>query len=135
MKILQFAFDSSENNIYLPHTFNKNCVVYTGTHDNNTTLGWYYDASKHDLQKSINYMDCEGKSFVRSMIRQAFSSVADTAVIPMQDLLELGAHARMNIPGTIADNWQWKMVSGQMDDCLAQDMAAMNALFGRGLAQ
>jgi len=135
MKILQFAFDSSENNIYLPHTFNKNCVVYTGTHDNNTTLGWYYDASKQDLQKSINYMDCEGKSFVRSMIRQAFSSVADTAVIPMQDLLELGAHARMNIPGTIADNWQWKMVSGQMDDCLAQDMAAMNTLFGRGLAQ
>ncbi len=132
MKILQFAFDSSENNIYLPHTYNKNCVVYTGTHDNNTTLGWYYDASDQDVRRSVKYMDCEGKSFVKSMIRQALSSVADTAIVPMQDLLELGAHARMNIPGTIDNNWQWKMISGQMDGCMAEEIAALNALYGRG---
>jgi 4-alpha-glucanotransferase len=131
MKILQFAFDSSENNIYLPHTFDKNCIVYTGTHDNNTTLGWHYEASEHDIERSVKYMDCEGKSFVKAMVRLAWASVADTAIAPMQDFLELGAHARMNTPGTIENNWQWKMQSGQLDDCLSHEIATLNNLFGR----
>lgn len=131
MKILQFAFDSCENNIYLPHTFEKQCVVYTGTHDNNTTLGWFFEASEQDSNKSIKYMDCEGKSFVKAMIRLAWASVANTAIVPMQDLLELGAHARMNTPGTIENNWHWKMQTGQIDDCLAQEMEHLNHLYGR----
>lgn len=132
MKILQFAFDSSENNVYLPHTYLPNCVVYTGTHDNNTTLGWHNEAVEEDVIKSVKYMDCEGKSFVKSMIRLAWSSVAETAIVPMQDILELGAHARMNTPGTIENNWLWKMIPEQIDDCLAHELSVLNMLYGRG---
>lgn len=132
MKILQFAFDSSENNCYLPHTYDKNCVVYTGTHDNNTSLGWMEEASECDATKALKYLHCTKNDFVQSLIRLAISSVADIAIIPMQDLLGLDATARMNIPGTVGNNWNWKMTDEQIKSVNIEEYALMNQLFNRG---
>ncbi len=131
MKILQFAFDSSECNCYLPHTFDKNCVVYTGTHDNNTTLGWIHEASEKDVSKAMDYMNCTPTTFVPALIRLALASVADIAIIPMQDILELDATARMNIPGTIGDNWKWKMTDAELKSVKVEEYALMNQLYNR----
>ncbi len=132
MKVLQFAFDSSEFNSYLPHTYNKNCVVYTGTHDNNTSLGWLQDASEMDVAKALHYMHCTKNTFVNSLIRMALASVADIAIIPMQDILELDATARMNIPGTLGNNWKWKMTEAQLKSVNVEEYALMNQLYNRG---
>lgn len=132
MKILQFAFDSSECNCYLPHTYDKNCVVYTGTHDNNTSLGWMQEALEKDVSKAVHYMHCTKKTFVHSLIRLALASVADIAIIPMQDILELDATARMNVPGTVGDNWKWKMTDAQLKSVKVEEYALMNQLYNRG---
>ena len=108
MKILQFAFDSGENNNYLPHTYNNNCVVYTGTHDNNTILGWYNHASASDKKKVKEYLGGLHDGIVKSMIRLAWESVAEIAIVPLQDILELDEKSRMNMPGTMSKNWIWK---------------------------
>jgi len=132
MKILQFAFDSSENNEYLPHNYTQNSVVYTGTHDNNTSLGWMNDASIDDLNKAINYMNCTQKSFVHSLVRLVLASTANIAIIPMQDLLELNENARMNIPGTPNDNWNWKLTQLNVDSLNSETYKFLNQLYGRG---
>jgi 4-alpha-glucanotransferase len=108
MKILQFAFDSTEQNNYLPHTYEKNCVVYTGTHDNDTTLGWYSKCSPHDRNWVNLYLNTDGSDICWDFIRAAWSSVADIAIIPLQDLLGLGSEARMNTPATTGTNWKWR---------------------------
>ncbi len=132
MKILQFAFDSSECNCYLPHTYDYNCVVYTGTHDNNTTLGWMHEASESDLLKATQYLHCTPNTFVSSLIRTALASVADIAIIPMQDILELDETARMNIPGTVGgNNWKWKMTNNQLKSIKTEEFSLMNQLFNR----
>lgn len=108
MKIVQFAFDSGSSNPYLPHNHQKNSVVYTGTHDNDTTLGWYHSLT--DLQKSrvSYYVGSSGEKTVECLLRTVFMSVADTAIIPFQDLIRLGSEARMNVPGTAFGNWGWR---------------------------
>lgn len=108
MKIVQFAFDSGSSNPYLPHNHQKNSVVYTGTHDNDTTLGWYHSLT--DLQKSrvSYYVGSNGEKTVECLLRTVFMSVADTAIIPFQDLIRLGSEARMNVPGTAFGNWGWR---------------------------
>ena len=132
MKILQFAFDSREESDYLPHNYEKNCVVYTGTHDNQTTTGWFKTLNKKDKMFAKRYLNITGnKNIAWIFIRAALSSVADTAVIPMQDYLELGDEARMNTPSTLGDNWKWRMGKNVLTDELAQEIRQLTKLYGR----
>lgn len=113
MKVLQFAFDSREDSDYLPHNYIKNCVVYTGTHDNDTILGWFDTLPKKDKKFCIDYLRLtrrEGYNF--GMINHAMSSIADTVIITMQDLMGLHSEGRMNIPSTVGDNWKWRATDG-----------------------
>lgn len=133
MKILQFAFDSKEESIYLPHNYTKNCVVYTGTHDNDTTLGWYTSLAKEDRKfadKYLNIRDDE-EEVEWEFIRAAISSVADIAIIPMQDYLGLDETARINIPSTLGDNWKWRMKKNVCTDKLAERIKKLSKLYGR----
>ncbi len=132
MKILQFAFDSREESDYLPHNYDANSVVYTGTHDNDTTMGWYRTLDSGDkafARKYLNIRDC--RDVVWDFIRAAVSSVSDTAIIPMQDYLGLGSEARINIPSTVGNNWKWRMVRGQANKELAEKIYTMCKLYGR----
>ncbi len=108
MKILQFAFDSDEENDYLPHTYDKNCVVYTGTHDNDTTVGWYRKCSEGDRYWVNTYLKIDGSDIAWDFIRAAWASVADIAMVPLQDPLRLDSDARMNTPATSGQNWKWR---------------------------
>lgn len=116
MKILQFAFHSNEKDQYLPHNYSTGFVVYTGTHDNDTLRGWYYSLDKNIKMKVLEYAGADEHQFVGKMIKMAWSSVARMALIPMQDLLELGGEGRMNTPGTPAGNWQWRYRNDQISD-------------------
>ena len=110
MKVLQFAFDSREDSDYLPHNFTRNCVAYIGTHDNNTIVGWFNSAPAADVNKAREYIRLrEGESAARAMLCVLWGSVAQLAIAPMQDLLELDSFARMNTPSTLGGNWQWRM--------------------------
>lgn len=108
MKIVQFAFDSGASNGYLPHNYQKNCVVYTGTHDNDTTVGWYTALSDAQRRRVDSYVGSGGDDTVGALLRAVFMSVADTAIVPLQDLIRLGTDARMNVPGTAFGNWRWR---------------------------
>jgi 4-alpha-glucanotransferase len=131
MKILQFAFDSSEANDYLPHNYPKNCVVYTGTHDNDTATGWIKNANQEDRNLLLDYLASDGVNVCWDMIRLAWASVAYTAIVPMQDLLGLGSEARMNLPGTTVNNWIWRAKSSDFTDELAERLAHLTKLYGR----
>lgn len=132
MKVLQFAFDDSEDSDYLPHKYNGNAVVYTGTHDNDTTVGWYSTLNRRDKAFAKHYLNIRSTKEIHwDFIRAALSSVADTAVIPMQDYLGLGAEARINIPSTLGDNWKWRLKKGQLDEGLAKRIREMTKLYGR----
>lgn len=132
MKILQFAFDSREESDYLPHNYPTNCVVYTGTHDNDTTLGWYRSLNRRDKAFAKRYLNIKSDKDVQWVfIRSALSSVADTAVIPMQDYLGLGAEARMNVPSTLGTNWKWRMKKGACTPELAKQIRDVVKLYGR----
>lgn len=133
MKILQFAFDSREESDYLPHNYSCNSVVYTGTHDNDTTMGWFDTLNRKDKAFAKRYLNITSRKDVHwEFIRAALASVSDTAIIPMQDYLGLGAEARMNIPSTLGNNWKWRMPDGQLTDELAEKIRAMTKLYGRG---
>lgn len=133
MKVLQFAFDSREESDYLPHNYDKNCVVYTGTHDNDTTLGWYKSFDKKDRAFANAYLDIapRAKTVELKFVRAALSSVADTAVIPIQDYLGLGSEARINRPSTLGINWMWRLEKDQCTEELAQEMLKMSKMYGR----
>ena len=133
MKVLQFAFDSREESDYMPHNYQRNCVVYTGTHDNDTTRSWFTTADPADVWKALDYFGMEDDTDgTYGFIRAALSSVADLAVIPMQDYLDLGHEARINTPSTLGgNNWRWRMKKKQMSPGLAQRMARMAELYGR----
>ncbi|MCM1125679.1 MAG: 4-alpha-glucanotransferase [Lachnospiraceae bacterium] len=132
MKILQFAFEADKDNDYLPHNYTQNSVVYTGTHDNDTTVGWFQSMSRKDRNYAKRYLNFRGNKNVEwEFIRAALSSVADTAIIPMQDYLGLGKEARINIPSTLGNNWKWRMKKGQADDELAQKIYEMTKLYAR----
>lgn len=115
MKVLQFAFDYDLNNFHLPNNYKtSNCVCYTGTHDNNTIRGWWNDELKHDLNKqnyirNITWKPITEQSICKDMIEFALQSKAETVIIPMQDILELGSESRINTPGTTTNNWCWRM--------------------------
>lgn len=109
MKILQFAFDSSEENEFMPHNFIRNCVVYTGTHDNDTTVGWYNSASETDQIFMHKYFRFSPDEVHRELIRLAWASVAYIAIAPMQDFLGLSTEHRMNLPGKPSGYWRWRI--------------------------
>ncbi len=132
MKVLQFAFDTREESDYLPHNYQKNCVVYTGTHDNDTMLGWLQTARRADVRFARRYLDIHHRDDEQwAFIRAAIASVADLAVIPMQDYLGLGGEARINTPSTLGGNWVWRMAPGSASDALAARIAGLCSLFGR----
>ncbi len=132
MKVLQFAFDSGEESDYLPHNYGTNSVVYTGTHDNQTTRGWYERASRADRSFAKRYVGIRtNRNIAWEFIRVALMSVAATAIIPMQDYLNLGDEARMNTPSTLGGNWQWRMSREDMNPELAALMKSYAKMYGR----
>ena len=132
MKILGFAFDSGEENDYLPHTYTKNCVVYTGTHDNDTLIGWFQKAKEEDRQFARDYLNSRSDDEIHwDVIRGAWSSVASMAISPVQDFLGLGSEARINTPGVAAGNWQWRLRHGVLTDELAERIAKLTRVYSR----
>ncbi len=132
MRILQFAFDSDARNPYLPHNHAANTVVYTGTHDNDTTRSWAEGLDAATAARVADYLGEPGEAMPWPLVRAALASVARLAVVPMQDVLALGGEARMNTPGTEAGNWRWRFQWSQVGDGLAGYLARLNALYGRG---
>lgn len=133
MKILQFAFDSREESDYLPHNYIKNCIAYTGTHDNDTFRGWYeLTGNKKDIEYCKKYLklnDEEGYNW--GFIRGVWSSVADTSIALMQDFLNLGNESRMNMPSTTGTNWRWRLKKEMLTDELANEIYNITKLYGR----
>ncbi len=131
-KVLQFAFGSNEKNNYLPHNYNKNCVVYTGTHDNTTMSDWQTSADKKEVQFCKKYLDIkQEENFTRRCITACFGSVANTCIIPMADWLNLGRQARINTPSTTQGNWQWRLSEDMLTKKLEKDIAEITTMYGR----
>jgi len=142
MRVLQFAFSEGAGNVYQPHNYPRNCVVYTGTHDNNTTLGWFRSEdigaitqSREERDKetrlALKYLGTDGHEITWDFIRLALMSVANTAIIPLQDVLSLGSQARMNIPGTTQGNWRWRFTTDALTDRIRDRLREMTQLYGR----
>ncbi len=131
MKVLQFAFDEDPDNVYLPHAYEHNCVVYTGTHDNQTTIGWYQSLSEGRRQQLQRYLGHDGSDIAWDLLRLALSSVAHTAVIPLQDIMRLGDEARMNTPGRAMGNWVWRFLPHQLHHGLAAGLGELTEAYGR----
>jgi 4-alpha-glucanotransferase len=142
MKILQYAFGGDPRNHDLPHNYIKNCVVYTGTHDNDTTVGWFDSkagaSSTRDTAEinrehefCLQYLNSAGREINWDFIRAAWSSVADTAIVPMQDLLGLGNEARMNLPASSQGNWYWQCREGEINKSIARRLRKLTEIYGR----
>lgn len=131
MKILQFAFDSGPSNPYLPHNHVKNCVVYTGTHDNDTTLGWFNGLSPARQRLVLDYLGTEGQNIVTDLLRSALMSVSNTVIFPFQDLLVLPTEARMNVPGTASGNWGWRFTWDMVPRSLKASLSGLLDTYGR----
>jgi len=142
MRVLQFAFRGDSKTIDLPHNYIRNCVVYTGTHDNDTTVGWFNSKagdgstrSTADIEREraycLAYLDTDGREIHWDLIRAAWSSVADMAVVPLQDVLGLGARARMNLPASEQGNWQWRYRVGANSPKIAERLRNLTELYGR----
>lgn len=133
MKVLQFAFDSTGEGSYLPHQFtNPDCVCYTGTHDNDTTLGWYMTLNPECQDKVCRYTHCTDVAYIsHDLIGTALGSIARYAIFPMQDVLGYGSSARMNTPGVAAGNWSWRYKEGVLTPELAKKLKDMSRLYGR----
>ena len=132
MKVLEFAFDAREPSNYLPHTYERNCVCYVGTHDNETVMQWREQADRADVTFARKYLSLnEAEGFHWGMIRGGMSSVADTFVAQMQDYLGLGAEGRMNTPGTLGNNWRWRLLPGEASPALARKIRQYAHMYGR----
>jgi 4-alpha-glucanotransferase len=132
MKVLQFAFGGGSDNPYLPHNYrDPNCVVYTGTHDNDSTRGWYASASESERAAVQRYIGTDCSQIARDLIRLALSSTANTAIVPLQDVLDLGSEARMNTPGQPESNWAWRVQTDQLDGERANCLAELTTTYGR----
>lgn len=131
MHILHYAFGGDAHNRDLPHNYVRNCVAYTGTHDNDTTVGWYKSESKHVKDHCKKYLRCSGRDIHWHMICAVFASVADTALIPAQDILGLGRDARFNRPGSTDGNWAWRLKEADLTDHVRETLSDMTTLYGR----
>ncbi len=134
MKVLQFAFGDGPDNVYLPHNYDEvDTVVYSATHDNETTVGWFHhlsDEQRHEVQR---YLGRDGSDIAWDLIRTALSSVADTAIFPLQDVMRLGDEGRMNTPGRLGGNWGWRYHEHQLHTGLAADLDEITSIYGRQL--
>ena len=132
MKVLQFAFGSGGSHEFLPHHHEENCVVYTGTHDNDTTRGHFeHHATAAEKHLARRYFACDDAGLTRALVRAAFASVARLAIVPLQDVLELGSEARMNLPGRAAGNWAWRFRWSRIGRHVAPGLAEMCELYER----
>ena len=132
MKVLQFAFDSAEENDYIPHRYTKNSVVYTGTHDNDTILGYVNSASGETIERAMRYLGASSPSQIREkMMTAALSSVSDICILTMQDLLALSSEARMNTPSTLGDNWQWRCTISSFPSSVSGFLRYYTQLYNR----
>jgi 4-alpha-glucanotransferase len=147
MRVLQFAFGKDPDVMsHRPHNYPRDCIVYTGTHDNDTTLGWYTDKgsaastrSKQDIEMelgyALRYLNSNGKQISWDMIRLAMMSVANVAITPVQDILELGSEARMNIPGKAKGNWEWRLTEDALDKHVAERLLDLTETYERVLPE
>jgi 4-alpha-glucanotransferase len=131
MNVLQFAFDGLEDNNYLPHNHVPNSVTYTGTHDNNTSLGWYLSATEKERDLVRRYMNTDGMDICWDFIRTCLASVSYYAIMPLQDILGLGADARMNVPGESTGQWEFRYDPSTINDYVSTRLSTLTALFGR----
>jgi 4-alpha-glucanotransferase len=131
MAVLQFAWGDTAANDYLPHNYQHNLVVYTGTHDNDTTAGWWQQLGERERAHIQRYLGIHGNDIAWDMIRVALMSVADTAIVPMQDVLSLGNEGRMNLPGRATGNWNWRLLPDQLTAMSAERLGALTELYGR----
>jgi 4-alpha-glucanotransferase len=133
MRILQFAFGGDANNEGLPHNYIRNCIVYTGTHDNDTVNGWWnaQPADSHTREFCEKYLGTDGSDIHWDMIRAAWASVADTAIAQLQDVLGLDNEARMNLPASTSGNWQWRFKDGDLTDELCGRLKELTEIYGR----
>jgi 4-alpha-glucanotransferase len=135
MKILLFAFgEDNPMHVYLPHTYGRNCVVYTGTHDNTTARGWFdHEARLEDKERLFRYVGriIHSQEVNWELIRLAMMSVADTAIFPMQDILGLGHEAQMNKPTVTHGNWAWRFLPEQLTGAITDQLRSMTETYGR----
>jgi len=131
MRVLQFGFDGGAANPHLPHNYTHDVVAYTGTHDNDTTLGWYRSLGAQTRQSAHEYLRADEHSLAESMERAVLGSVAELAIIPAQDLLRLGSESRLNTPGTVLGNWTWRLPPRALNPEMSQTYASLNRIFGR----
>ena len=135
MKVLQFAFDSRDDSDYLPYNYDANTVCYTGTHDNDTTVGWFKTMKRADAKKALMYLDrkelATDKEIARAFVKLAMSTVSRLCIIPMQDWLALDGRARINTPSTVGGNWVWRMKEGAFTKALANEIRRITKLYAR----
>ncbi|MFO1399601.1 MAG: 4-alpha-glucanotransferase [Steroidobacteraceae bacterium] len=131
MRVLQFGFDGSSGNPHLPHNYVRHTVAYTGTHDNDTTLGWYRSLDAATAARVDDYLGCRPADLPLALVRAVLASVAALAIVPVADVLGLGSEARFNTPGTVGGNWRWRMAPGALAPELAQRHAQLNRQYGR----
>ena len=134
MAVLQFAFDENSSNAYLPHNHTVNSVVYTGTHDNDTTVGWFSSLHQSAKNQVRTYLKVTGETIAADLVRCALSSVGRLAIVPVQDIMSLGTEARLNTPGAASGNWQWRITNSQLEALQlesAQHLRELNMLSGR----
>jgi 4-alpha-glucanotransferase len=131
MKIIQFAFSSDADDPFLPHNYPRDCVVYTGTHDNDTAVGWFQTAGAEERRAALTYLGTDGSDFAWDLIRLGSMSVAETFIAPAQDLLSLGGEARMNFPSKPSGNWQWRLEAGALTPEVAERLRVITEAYGR----
>jgi 4-alpha-glucanotransferase len=134
MRVLQFAFDGGPDNPFLPHNYTERTVAYTGTHDNDTFVGWFAHAEEEERRHCLRYLDCDPQEVAWHGIRAVWGSVAAWAIAPLQDLLGLGSEGRMNFPGRELGNWRWRLRAEQLSDLLAERTGELTDLYGRAVS-
>jgi 4-alpha-glucanotransferase len=131
MYILQFAFSSDSNDPSLPHNMERNSVVYTGTHDNDTTVGWFDKAAPGEQHLVRRYLRSPGTDVSWDLMRAALASVAVLAIVPLQDVCRLGSEARMNLPGRASGNWRWRFIEGAVSQLDVRNLRELVEVYGR----
>ena len=133
-RILQFTFSKNADEEYLPHNYPQNCVAYSGTHDSDTSKGWFKKASIREKKFFLSYTGNRKTNIAHEMIRTVWSSVAALAVAPMQDFLQMDTKARMNLPSTTSGNWEWRMRADAISGDLVEWTKKLNITFNRAIS-